>query len=71
MAEAIVAICDLGFKKGYRLVGADVYVHNSRGRGLVEKLGFRRDKLIKNFVVKRGVPTDAYRYVVTANELSA
>ena len=70
MAEAIVAISDLGFKKGYRLVEADVYVHNTRGHGLVEKLGFRRDKLIRNFVVKRGVPTDAYRYVVTANELT-
>jgi ribosomal-protein-alanine N-acetyltransferase len=71
MAEAIVAISDLGFRKGYRLVEADVYVHNTRGRGLVEKLGFRRDKLIKNYVVKRGVPTDAYRYVVTENELTA
>jgi ribosomal-protein-alanine N-acetyltransferase len=71
MAEAIVAISDLGFKKGYRLVEADVYVHNTRGRGLVEKLGFRRDKLIENYVVKRGVPTDAYRYVVTENELTA
>jgi RimJ/RimL family protein N-acetyltransferase len=70
MAEAIMAISDLGFKKGYRLVEADVYVHNTRGRGLVEKLGFRRDKLIENFVVKRGVPTDAYRYVVTENELT-
>ena len=70
MAEAIVAISGLGFKNGYRLVEADVYVHNTRGRGLVEKLGFRRDKLIKNFVVKRGVPTDAYRYVVTENKLT-
>jgi ribosomal-protein-alanine N-acetyltransferase len=70
MAEAIVAISDLCFNNGYRLVEADVYVHNTRGRGLVEKLGFRRDKLIENYVVKRGVPTDAYRYVVTKNELT-
>ena len=70
MAEAIMAISDLGFKNGYRLVEADINVHNTRGRALVEKLGFRRDKLIENFVVKRGVPTDAYRYVVTENQLT-
>jgi RimJ/RimL family protein N-acetyltransferase len=52
------------------MVEADVYVHNTRGRGLVEKLGFRQDKLIENYVTKRGVPTDAYRYVVTEKDLT-
>ena len=70
MAEAIVAVSRLAFKAGYRTVEADVYVHNTRGRGLVEKLGFRQDKLIENYVVKRGVPTDAYRYVVTKRDLA-
>ncbi len=70
MAEAIVAVSRLAFEAGYRTVEADVYVHNTRGRGLVEKLGFRQDKLIENYVVKRGVPTDAYRYVVTENDLA-
>jgi ribosomal-protein-alanine N-acetyltransferase len=70
MAEAIVAVSRLAFEAGYRTVEADVYVHNTRGRGLVEKLGFRQDKLIENYVTKRGVPTDAYRYVVTEKDLT-
>ena len=71
MAEAIVAVSRLAFQAGYRTVEADVYVQNTRGQGLVEKLGFRQDKLIENYVVKRGVPTDAYRYVVTEKDLAA
>ena len=69
MAEALVAVSRLAFAAGYRLVAAVVYDHNARGRALVEKLGFRKDKLLESYVVKRGVPTDAYRYVLTESAL--
>ena len=65
MAEAIIAVGRLAFTAGYRLIEAAVYVHNVRGCALVEKLGFHKDELIKGYVIKRGVPRDAYRYVVT------
>lgn len=71
MAEAVVVVSRLAFGLGYRLVEADVFVHNVRGRTLVERLGFRRDKLISNYVLKRGIPHDAYRYVVTEDALIA
>ena len=71
MAEAIAAVSRLAFEHGYRTVSAYVYVHNTRGRSLVQKLGFRRDELIENYVIKRGVATNAYRYVVTESELTA
>lgn len=70
MAEAISAVTRLAFSEGYPGVEAYVYVQNVRNQRLLERLGFRRDGLIENYVVKRGASTDAYRYVVGEEELA-
>lgn len=71
MAEAISAVTCLAFAQGYREVLAYVYVQNIRNQRLLERLGFRRGELIENYVVKRGVDTGAYLYMVTERELIA
>ncbi|MDJ0959074.1 MAG: GNAT family protein [Acidimicrobiia bacterium] len=70
MGEAIVAVSQLAFSAGYELIEATVFVHNGRGCALVEKLGFRKDKRVTDYAIKRGVPRDAYRYVATESTLA-
>ena len=70
MAEAIVAVAEMAFSQGYRAVRAYVYVQNVRNQKLLEKLGFSQAELVENYVVKRGVKTDAFLYFVTEAELT-
>ena len=69
MGEAITAVSQLAFSQGVGTVKAYVYVQNLRNRTLLEKLGFHQDGLIENYIEKRGVPTNAYRYVATESKL--
>lgn len=69
MTEALTGLLNLCFTElDNHKVEADVFVHNTGGRRLVEKVGMRQEGIIRDAVRKRGAWVDEVVYGILADE---
>ncbi len=66
-SEAAACVVGYGFE-ALRLarIGAVVFTENAASSGMLEKLGFRREGVLRNYIVQSGVSHDTYAYSVVS-----
>lgn len=69
MAEALTAILQYGFSKaGYNRIEAFVTAGNEKSTGILEKLGFKQEGLLREYEFARGNFIDLYCYSLLKSE---
>lgn len=61
--EVVKEVITYGFEKlGIKRIGAVVFVENTSSNKLLEKLGFEKEGVLRNYMYQDGVPHDTNIY---------
>ncbi|WP_442604159.1 GNAT family N-acetyltransferase [Paenibacillus sp. KN14-4R] len=68
-SEAVQAIIDYGFKElGLERIAAIVYLDNTGSNGLLAKLGFQKEGILRRYLVANGQSHDVYMHALLRSE---
>ena len=71
MTKCLTNALSLGFKKMHlHRIEAKCMVHNIASQGILNKMGFKREGILRHYRVIRGKPTDVCLYALLREEFA-